>query len=125
MAQEIRKIIFSEQDMTEIILHYCAKSGLSMPHARMTGFEIDADEGKGILISLKFDDPSLVNKISFNQGEIGAAMIMFCKTQKIPLPKNANKSLALHGENLALQVAIDWKTIGQKPKFKIKKALSA
>ena len=112
MAQEIRKIVFSDQDVMDIIRHYCAKSGITLPRARLTGFAV-ADDGKGSYsLKLKFDDKAITNPVVLNSGEIGAAMIMYCRTQRIPLPRSAVKSLAKHGEQLALQVAVDWSKMG-------------
>ncbi|MBL6935251.1 MAG: hypothetical protein ISR48_07545 [Alphaproteobacteria bacterium] len=116
MAREIRKIIFDQQDLLESMINYAQRVDYVLPRARITGFDIHEDSEAGISLRFKFDDPSVTTNISFNQDQIGAALIMHCKNKRILLPRNANKSLVTHEEGLALQVAIDWNKFGENKK---------
>lgn len=108
MAREIRKIIFDDQDLLEAMLSYATRDDYVLPRARIEGFAIREDPEEGLSLKFKFDDPTVTMNITFNQDEIGAALIIHCKNQRIPLPKDANKSLVRHENSLALQIAVAW-----------------
>lgn len=106
VPREIRKIIFDKQDMLEAMLNYAIRNDYELPRARVDGFAISQDPEGRFSLKFKFDDPTITMNITLNQDEIGAAMILYCKNQRIPLPRNANKSLVRHEDSLALQIAL-------------------
>ena len=110
--QEVRKIIFDQQDMVEGMLNYTQRTRRVMPsRARITGFDIKETSDRGISLKFKFDDPGNAKDITLHQDEIGAALIMQCKVKEIPLPRSAHKSLEADGDNINLVVVIDWRQL--------------
>ena len=108
MAREIRKIIFSEQDLLEAMLNYATRNDYVLPRARIERLAVRKDAHEGLSVKFLWNDPTLTTNISFNEGEIAAALILFCKNQKIPLAKSAKKSIVQHEDSIAFQLSIDW-----------------
>ena len=105
MAIETRTIVFDRTELMRAAFAYCVKRELAPERARLV--DIEAFPEAEDRIALRFDrggaDP-IETALSYN--EMAAALIAFCATADIPLPRYARKRLTPAGEGMALIVRL-------------------
>jgi hypothetical protein len=106
MPRELRKIIFSRNELQAALVSYLLHSGRSMPNRPIDRLEI----GEGVaLVTIFFQssDPGEAQEWPLRQEEVAAALIRYCGQFAIPLPRAAKKRLQPDNGNLALIFSLD------------------
>ena len=107
MPRENRDIVFTDHEIKLALMQFSARKGLRFKVENITEFQKKTIEA--ISISMKVFDAS-VNKtgtVKYTNPEIAAALMGYCMTQKIPLPKSGKKSLQAKEEELYLNIRVD------------------
>ena len=107
MPTELRRIVFSDDELREAIVIYNRKSRDKLPPGDILCCDISED--KEISVTLRVMDPVEAEAKTINLGTsyLGACLVYYCIHNKIPMPKSANKLLQVIGSNLALNVTKD------------------
>ena len=109
MPRELRKVIFSRNELQAALVSYLLYSGRSMPNRPIDRLEI----GEGLAFATIFfqsSDASEAKKWSLSQEEVAAALIRYCGQFSIPLPRAARKRLQMDNDSLALIFSLDHHT---------------
>jgi hypothetical protein len=116
MPAEIRHIVFKPPEVVEALGIYYRRVGRAVPPGVVTNCGPDrmsATSPARFRMTID-DDPSVTssglppNGLSKPQtlvvegADLAAALILFCRKKKIPLPANATKSLEVYGGQLCL-----------------------
>jgi hypothetical protein len=109
MPSEIRKLIFSSEEVCEVIVGYCLRKGRTLPNSRIDSILVQPDSNDFLIA--KFEPEDLKHKgreeaVSFTKEQVAAALIMYCRARKIPLPRSAEKSLEGEGGGVSLKISI-------------------
>ena len=112
MPSELRHILFRPSEVVQAIREYQVRMQQPLPHGYVVDCGPETDESSGALrfrmkIACDEDKPSseprTVRKELVIQGPtLAAALILFCRDRKIPLPASADKSLQRFGEQIGL-----------------------
>jgi hypothetical protein len=109
MAAEIRHIEFSAAEVAAAVREYCREvSWPPLPFGTLRRFELHqgADGASATFEVVPEDDGSRAEAGEVSDAELREALILYCGTQKIPLPRAGTKTLQLFGDSLLLIVTL-------------------
>lgn len=107
MPREDRRIIFEFQETYKALYAMCVQKDLKKPPPGMVGAvaQHPTDIAKVLVrIENSFDGSS--QDIEFARDFLAAALMLYCRTLHIPLPKSATKSVEFSPDNVILRVQI-------------------
>lgn len=106
MPRELRKVIFSRNELQAALVSHLLHSGKSMPNRPID--RLDIGEGlAAVTIVFQPDDSTEVQQWPLSQEEVAAALIRYCGQFSIPLPRAARKRLQMDNHSLALIFSLD------------------
>jgi hypothetical protein len=106
VPRELRKVIFSRNELQAALVNHLLHSGRTMPKRPIDRVEI----GGGVSAATIFfqpGDPTEVQEWPLSQEEVAAALIRYCGQFAIPLPRAAKKRLQPDNDSLALIFSLD------------------
>ncbi len=106
MPRELRKVIFSQNEVQAALVNHLLHAGRSMPNRSIDRVEI-GDGSPAVTIFFQPGDPTEVQEWPFSQEEVAAALIRYCGQYAIPLPRAAKKRLQVDNDSLALIFSLD------------------
>jgi two-component system chemotaxis response regulator CheY len=98
MPTDSRIIAFTESELKDALFVYCQATGRKLSDPGMGHLRIRSDAN--IAVSVEGHTPG--NATVFDANDIAAALILYCRNEKIPLPRNATKSLKIEKGSIAL-----------------------
>lgn len=108
MPSELRKIIFDKEEVRTAAVSYCLHAKVRMPQANIEDVIIDKDPNHMVTLKFSVNNPSDRSVIPLSSDQMGAAIIRYCKEQRIPLPKKGKKILRCEGDGLAMMVNVQY-----------------
>ena len=110
MPLDLKKIVFSNEEIQALMVNYCLRTNVSMPDTRIGGVELLWEPELQLDIKFLSKHASGFGRtLSFTNSEVAAAVIMYCRLNKEPLPKTAEKKLEPVGDDaLALCLRFPW-----------------
>ena len=96
MSSESRRITFTFEELTQAVANHRRDEKRPFPSSRIRGSKVSEVNGSGLKIAFVLD-PSTGDgskELELRPTEVGVALIKFCRLKKIPLPRQATKSLA-------------------------------
>ena len=102
MPIELRKLVFTGEELLPVIRDYCVENGIHIPNTPMEGIEVH--KGPPISIALKFpgSDDNGQYVVEVDKNRLLVSFIRACKVLQIPLPRNEDKHLAIDEHGIAL-----------------------
>lgn len=107
MPVEVKNIHFTTQEVKKALSTFSRKRKKYFDHNDIVRFEINEKSKMQITCEVDKDLGMEDNIISYNQAEIGAALIAFCLDYRIPIPKIATKELQIVNEELLLIIRLN------------------
>ncbi|HEY0902069.1 MAG TPA: hypothetical protein VGD95_08095 [Micavibrio sp.] len=113
MPREDRRITFSYDEVYKAIFALCVQREVRKPPAGMIK-AVDMIPGDSTRVNLRIenplnDDPPTI--MEFGLDYLAAALMLYCRTCRIPLPKTAEKSVELASDGVILRVQINQLTL--------------
>lgn len=107
MPREERRIIFDYQETYRAIYALCVQKEMKKPPpGKIIAARLKPDDEKAVVFSLENDYEESATEREYTQDFIAAALMLFCRSSRIPLPKGARKSVAFEGDKIILHVSI-------------------
>ena len=117
MPTDVRKLIFTKQELRLAFQHYCKEKGMSVPNSPMESFQVvdaanrvvsdHAPESMKIILHYTSHDPSNPLRVHLSEDQALEAMITLCRELGIPLPRRGQKFLQRHKDGgLALTIGM-------------------
>ena len=106
MPTETRKIVFSNEELKKAIVLFSQRSAKRLPEGDLISCEVKSEDGITVRLRIRpwYSDGD--KTIVLSSTYIGAALSNYCMECKIPIPRQATKSLQVIGDNIALQINI-------------------
>ncbi|PZQ46918.1 MAG: hypothetical protein DI551_04305 [Micavibrio aeruginosavorus] len=105
MPREDRRIFFDYDETYKALYQLCTQKGLPKPPAgSIARLEVNPENPLEIDFFLESNKSGGVEVIRYTKDFIVAALMIMCRTIGIPLPKGANKSMELQGDQIILRV---------------------
>lgn len=104
MPNEHRILDFSYREVGEALRQHGQKIQISFPEALITAILLDDKDQNNICLQLKSLKDGRKFTYSLTLVQTAACLISYCIAHKIPLPRNAKKTIKLSPKGLALLV---------------------
>ena len=104
MPTELRRIVFTGEELRVALDNYLMRKGTPLPPGVIAGVRMTGADGGSVVFDIRDTWDGISNPVEIASRHVGAALIRYCKICKIPLPKDAGKSLSISGDNLALDI---------------------
>ena len=98
MPTDSRMITFTEGELKDALFFFCQATGRKLSDPGMTRMRLGSEPN--ITVAVEGLGPG--DATIFQETDIAAALILYCRNEKIPLPKNATKSLRIEKGSVAL-----------------------
>lgn len=107
MPLEIKQIYFTEEEVRQALINFSLLRKKYLDIDDIKKIEIKAEET--ISVSMLVDQALAkeTEDITFSHAEVAAALIAFCMSSKIPMPKRGIKSLHANEEKIFLTIKLD------------------
>lgn len=107
MPREDRRIIFEHEEVYKALYSLCVQKELKPPPAGTVGKVIvhPVDPTK-VLVQIRDDRKQTAIDVEFSRDFLAAALMLFCRGHRIPLPKSAQKAVELDSANVVLRVLV-------------------
>lgn len=119
MPREKREINFSAAELQSAIVNYCMRSNISLPKTRFSEMNIESTGEEVIGLTLTYnavEGTSREQNMTFVSAKIAVALIMYCRSLHIPIPKKSAKSLVLNHEDARGGITLKIRTDTQEKK---------
>ena len=106
MPGERRKIIFSQDEFREAIRTYLERSNEEARTSEFVNVSLESDEE--IAAVARFFNRGSENefRLTLDVSEIGAALMLYCLRNHIPLPKKGQKAVQIENDTIILVVTL-------------------
>ena len=107
MPTEMRKIVFSEEEIVKAVLTQNRHSVKKLPAGDI--IQVTAKNTSEPLLELDIFDPTseATKTIKLDTSYLAAAMLRFCIDHNIPVLRIADKSVQILGGSIALNISIN------------------
>lgn len=109
MPSEVRTLIFDPEELREVVVDYCLRKGRTLPNTRVQSVHVDEDSKD--FLTAEFE-PEDIKKgtgkrtMSFTREQVAAALIMYCRARRIPLPRFGKKTLSSDNNAVTLTISV-------------------
>lgn len=109
MPVDLKKIIFSNEEVQAALVNYCLRTKTTMPETRISrvvvNWESELTSDMHFLSELDSEEGEV---LSFSNEKVAAALILYCRDNKDPLPRDAQKVLDPAGDGISLTLRHGW-----------------
>ena len=107
MPHEDRRIIFEFQETYKALYSMCVQKEMKKPPPGLVGAVIEhPTDSTMVIVRIENPQTGLAQDVPFTRDFLAAALMLYCKTCRIPLPKTAQKSVEFGPNNVILRVQI-------------------
>lgn len=107
MVTEIRHLIFQNGEVVQALAAFQKQRRDPLPAGTIAGLSFAKESRIKCTLEWDADGGGTRGKRTFLSDELGAALIHYCISKRIPLPAKSPKVLQLFGENIGLVVSIN------------------
>ena len=104
MPAEYRTLVFSQEEIRSALIDHSTRSRRSFPLGEIVNVEFRTEETDQVELVVRSDLYDEVNKVRLEPEFVAAALIRYCFLQRVPLPRNATKSLTVEQGQLCLKI---------------------
>ncbi len=115
MPKELRKLVFDNDELKAAAYDYCLRNNVNIPHAPIDEVAVSDNDASILVLRFSTLDVNDPKDVPLSRDQVGAALIKFCSTNKIPLPRAAKKILKVEGQEVSMMVHVQWATKARPP----------
>ncbi|HER26785.1 MAG TPA: hypothetical protein ENI69_06715 [Rhodospirillales bacterium] len=112
MPKELRKLVFSKEELKAAAFDYCHRNGVRIPEAPIDELKIEDSDHGFLTLCFETGDMGDTKSVSLGRDQVGAALIKYCSNNKIPIPRQARKVLKVDQGDVALMINLHWQSAG-------------
>ena len=105
MVAEVRYLAFSPKDTVSAVSQYLRQVRRPLPHGHVVEFEAERSPPSLHLV-IRPDGEERNHAIRLSSEALAAAMVLYCRYRKVPLPAKAAKVLSVSGDRFVLMVGV-------------------
>jgi len=103
--RELRCIVFNEKEVVTAVIDHRHSKRKPLPVGMVRGIAINTD-GRNTC-SLKLEDyDGKRNAVSITEAELAAALIEYCLSRRIPMPRKSDKEINVVGGDIMMVMTI-------------------
>jgi hypothetical protein len=108
VPEELRKILFPKDEVQAAVVDYCLRSKIRLPDKNIGDLEVSADPDAMVVLKYADTGPEEANEVELSRDQVAAALIRYCSSINVPLPRSAQKVLQPGDDGISLLINIDW-----------------
>ncbi len=108
MPEELRKILFAKDEVQAAVVDYCLRSKIPLPDKNIDELEVRADPEAMVVLKYADAGPEETGEVELSRDQVAAALIRYCSSINVPLPRSAQKVLQPGDDGISLLINIDW-----------------
>ena len=107
MPSEMRKMVFSKDELQAALINYALRTKQRLPNANIERIKVEKTDGvKATIVYARLADED-PRSVEFDETNVAAAIILYCRTLHIPLPREARKVLIPEDDSVSMIVQMD------------------
>jgi len=107
LPSEMRKMVFTKDELQAALINYALRTQQRLPNANIERIKVEKADGvKATIIYARLSDED-PRTVEFDETNVAAAIILYCRTLHIPLPRDARKILIPEDNSVSMIVQID------------------
>ena len=107
MPHEERRIFFDYSETYKAIYALCVQKEMKKPPpGAVTAIEVDAVDDRNLVFLIENNLDDSEGKREYSRDFLAAALMLYCRGLRIPLPKGARKSVDIEPDKVILNVSI-------------------
>lgn len=107
MPREDRRVIFDFEEAYKALYALCVRREIKKPPPGVIlSIKQDKEDEKKVYVCIENGQENSEKKVVYTYDFMAAALMLFCRSCNIPLPKNASKSVEFAKDNVVLRVKI-------------------
>ncbi len=107
MPEEVRRILFSKEEMRAAVVDYCLRTKIRLPNKIIEDLEVQADPKAMVVLKYAATGPEETSVVKLSRDQVAAALIRYCSAINVPLPRGAQKVLQPGDDGIYLLINID------------------
>jgi len=108
VPEELRKILFPKDELQAAVVDYCLRAKIRLPDRNIEELEVRGDPKVMVVLKYPVTKPDEENEVELSRDQVAAALIRYCSSINVPLPRSARKVLQTADEGISLLINIDW-----------------
>jgi hypothetical protein len=106
MPDETRRLHFSNLELYRALLEHSIRRGRRLPSGRILKVSMYETPRPGFAVVIDDDLRHENAVVRFDLPSVAAALITYCRSRKVPLPRRASKSLTVVDRRICLDLTI-------------------
>ncbi len=107
MPREDRRIVFDYAETHKAMFALCVQKGLRQPFVgSITAINFKAEDDKSVVVRFANGLQGTSATSEYSRDFLAAALMLYCRTCNIPIPKKAMKSVELGDERVTLHITL-------------------
>ncbi len=107
--QELRRIVFSQDELRQALHGQRIDGRVVLPVGAIQSASFLEGSDANVMLRIYDEQSDKHHEIVLPNAFVAAALMGFCIQSKVPLPRSARKSIAIAGQNIALDLRTDGK----------------
>ena len=107
MPNEMRKIVFTAEELQAALVNYALRTNKKLPNATIDNILVEGKEGVTATIVYMRDGTEEAKSVEFTPNDVAASIILYCNTRQIPLPREAKKVVVPIEDSVGMIIKID------------------
>ncbi len=108
MPEEHRKILCAKDELQAAVVDYCLRAKIRLPDKNIEELEVRADPEAMVVLKYAGTGPEKATEVELSRDQVAAALIRYCSSINVPLPRSAQKVLQPSDDGISLLINIDW-----------------
>lgn len=104
----MRKIDFTTEELQAALVNYALRTQKKLPNATIDSISVEGKESVTAKIKYIPQGTEEAKVVDFNANDLAAALILYCSSQKIPLPRDGKKLVVAQDESVGMIIKIDF-----------------
>lgn len=101
MPKELRKIMFTADELQAAVINHCLHAGKTLPKGRIERLQVSKTPEAMVILHFDVENAN-GSEVVLSREAVGAALIRYCMQNDIPLPRSAGKGVQPDGDGIAL-----------------------
>lgn len=107
MPHEERRIFFDYSETYKAVYALCVQKEMKKPPpGTITRIDGEAGDGKDLVFYIENNLDNSSSQREYSRDFLAAALMLYCKMLRIPLPKGARKSVDLEPDRVVLNISV-------------------
>lgn len=108
MPSETRKLAFTQVELQAALVNYALRSDMKLPNANIEKLVVSNEGDTAVRLVFQPSTPDEVREVEFSQEHVAAGIILYCRSQGIPLPRDSRKVLLAENESISMMMQVNY-----------------